>query len=229
MGFMGDSARTRAQIFAADKPKNIPEEEKAFAEILTEYAKENRTVTIPEIQKHFSVNYYTAFEAVKSLVESQVLKFTGGINYECLVKEAPAEEPTTALEKANADHGVFPDARLHEFIKRLRSGTNADDNDDDNADDRSDNVETDEEELRYRALKLCVEMNEASVSMLQRKFPIGYIKACKLIDWMEDKGYVSVSEGSKPRKILITKEEFDKIFTESGCRKLCILTRPTTI
>ena len=50
--------------------------------------------------------------------------------------------------------------------------------------------------------------------MFQRSFPIGYIRSCKLIDWMESKGYVSVGGGSTPRKVLITKEEFEKLYNE---------------
>ncbi len=59
-----------------------------------------------------------------------------------------------------------------------------------------------------RALKFCIQQNQASVSMLQRRFPIGYMKACKIIDWMERMNYVSVSAGSKPRSVLVSMEEF---------------------
>ena len=72
----------------------------------------------------------------------------------------------------------------------------------------------DEEELRFKALKLIIEKDVASVSLFQRTFPIGYIRSCKLIDWMESKGYVSKGDGSTPRKVLITKEEFDKLYSE---------------
>jgi S-DNA-T family DNA segregation ATPase FtsK/SpoIIIE len=44
--------------------------------------------------------------------------------------------------------------------------------------------------------------------MIQRRFPVGYIKACKIIDWMENMNYITQSEGSKPRKVLLSKEEF---------------------
>ncbi len=59
-----------------------------------------------------------------------------------------------------------------------------------------------------KALKFCVEANGASVSMIQRRFPVGYIKACKIIDWMENMNYVTKSEGSKQRKVLLSKDEF---------------------
>ncbi len=64
------------------------------------------------------------------------------------------------------------------------------------------------DETFIKALKYCVTSNQASVSMIQRRFPVGYIKACKIIDWMENMNYVTQSEGSKPRKVLMSKEEF---------------------
>ncbi len=65
-----------------------------------------------------------------------------------------------------------------------------------------------------KALKYCVTSNQASVSMIQRRFPVGYIKACKIIDWMEKMNYVTQSEGSKPRKVLLSKDEFLMTFGE---------------
>ena len=65
-----------------------------------------------------------------------------------------------------------------------------------------------------KALYYCVISNQASVSMIQRRFPVGYIKACKIIDWMENMNYVTQSEGSKPRKVLLTKEEFLNTYGE---------------
>ncbi len=65
-----------------------------------------------------------------------------------------------------------------------------------------------------KALHYCVTSNQASVSMIQRRFPVGYIKACKIIDWMENMNYVTQSEGSKPRKVLLSKEEFLNTYGE---------------
>ncbi|MDE6613191.1 MAG: hypothetical protein K2K28_01385, partial [Clostridia bacterium] len=63
-----------------------------------------------------------------------------------------------------------------------------------------------------QALKYCVTSNQASVSMIQRRFPVGYIKACKIIDWMENMNYITHSEGSKPRKVILSREEFEKTY-----------------
>lgn len=80
------------------------------------------------------------------------------------------------------------------------------------ADDNESNIETKIDDTFIKALKYCVTSNQASVSMIQRRFPVGYIKACKIIDWMEKMNYVTQSEGSKPRKVLLSKDEFFMTF-----------------
>lgn len=57
------------------------------------------------------------------------------------------------------------------------------------------------DELYHEAVELVVEMQTASVSMLQRKFRIGYNRAARLIDEMEQRGVVGPYEGSKPRRV----------------------------
>ncbi|WP_280637184.1 DNA translocase FtsK [Alkalihalobacillus sp. BA299] len=62
-----------------------------------------------------------------------------------------------------------------------------------------------EDELYQSAVELVMEMNTASVSMLQRRFRIGYTRAARLIDEMEARGIVGPYEGSKPREVLVSK------------------------
>ncbi|KAA0547879.1 DNA translocase FtsK [Bacillus sp. BGMRC 2118] len=62
-----------------------------------------------------------------------------------------------------------------------------------------------EDELFDDAVSLVLEMQTASVSMLQRRFRIGYTRAARLIDAMEERGIVGPYEGSKPREVLMTK------------------------
>ena len=58
------------------------------------------------------------------------------------------------------------------------------------------------------ALELAVNSGKISTSLIQRKLSLGYGRAAKLIDRMEQLGYVSPPEGQKPRDVLITKEQF---------------------
>ena len=60
-----------------------------------------------------------------------------------------------------------------------------------------------EDELYDEAVQLVVEMQTASVSMLQRRFRVGYTRVARLIDAMEMNGVVYPYEGSKPREVLI--------------------------
>ncbi|RPF55937.1 FtsK/SpoIIIE family DNA translocase [Aquisalibacillus elongatus] len=64
-----------------------------------------------------------------------------------------------------------------------------------------------DDDLYEDAVQLIVQMQSASVSMLQRKFRIGYTRAARLIDAMEERGIVGPYEGSKPRKVLVSQYE----------------------
>jgi S-DNA-T family DNA segregation ATPase FtsK/SpoIIIE len=65
------------------------------------------------------------------------------------------------------------------------------------------NDEENDDELLSLAYKLVVETGKASTSFLQRKLKIGYARAARLLDLLEEKGIVGPAEGSKPRKVLI--------------------------
>ncbi|MEK3808878.1 DNA translocase FtsK [Bacillus sp. FSL H8-0547] len=67
------------------------------------------------------------------------------------------------------------------------------------------------DDLYDDAVQLVLEMQTASVSMLQRRFRVGYTRAARLIDAMEDRGVVGPYEGSKPREVLISKDHYDEV------------------
>lgn len=66
-----------------------------------------------------------------------------------------------------------------------------------------------EDELLPEAIELVVQAQQASVSMLQRRFRIGYNRAARIIDMMEDRQIIGPSDGSRPRSVLISEEELD--------------------
>ncbi len=68
------------------------------------------------------------------------------------------------------------------------------------------------DELFLRALSLAVTSGNVSISQLQRRFGIGYARAGGLVDKMERFGYVSGNEGSKARRVLLTREEYESKF-----------------
>jgi len=65
-----------------------------------------------------------------------------------------------------------------------------------------------QDELLPQALGIVVEAGYASVSLLQRRMNVGYPRAARLIDRMQEMGYVGPFEGSKPRKVVITAAQF---------------------
>ena len=71
--------------------------------------------------------------------------------------------------------------------------------------------EEDGDELLPAAVEVVLETGQASVSMLQRRLKLGYSRAARLVDQMEERGIVGPFEGSKPRQLLITREQWQQI------------------
>ena len=65
-----------------------------------------------------------------------------------------------------------------------------------------------EDDLTEDAIAFILKSKQASVSMLQRRFRIGYNRAARIIDEIEEKGIIGPSDGSRPRQVLITEEEY---------------------
>ncbi len=79
--------------------------------------------------------------------------------------------------------------------------------------ERNDVQGTEEEadELLSDAIDLVVKSGQASVSMLQRRFRIGYNRAARIMDMMEARGIVSAQDGSRPRQVLLSEEELKQM------------------
>ena len=72
----------------------------------------------------------------------------------------------------------------------------------------------DTDELLPEAIELVVRSGQASVSMLQRRFRIGYNRAARIVDMMEARGIIGPQDGSRPRQVLMTEEELERLETE---------------
>ena len=79
-----------------------------------------------------------------------------------------------------------------------------------------DDVDGEFDELIDAAAEVVVETGQASVSMLQRRLKLGYARAARLVDQLEEKGIVGPFEGSKPRQLLITKEQWQELKYRQG-------------
>ncbi len=64
------------------------------------------------------------------------------------------------------------------------------------------------DDMMLRALGVGVEMGQISTSLVQRKLSLGYARAARIVDMLSEMGYVGPFEGAKPRKVLITREEY---------------------
>lgn len=83
-------------------------------------------------------------------------------------------------------------------------------------------VGNDYDELLPSAIEVVLEQGQASVSMLQRRLKLGYSRAARLVDQMEEKGIVGPFEGSKARQILITKEQWQEMQYKQGMHETVI-------
>ena len=78
-------------------------------------------------------------------------------------------------------------------------------------------VETNEkgvDPLMSQVLKMFIENGQASTSMIQRRFVVGYPRASRIMDQLQQAGYISPPDGSKPRTVFMTMEEYEEMFGE---------------
>lgn len=76
------------------------------------------------------------------------------------------------------------------------------------------NEDSECDELLPKSIEIGIEYGQISISMLQRRLRIGYARAARLIDEMEVRGIVSAFEGSKPRQMLISRDEYETLFEQ---------------
>ncbi len=119
--------------------------------------------------------------------------------------------------KSQAKGNVY-DAQALEDINRAaqkcskgKGGSDDYGNDDDGDDEDNSGILNDQQFLD--AVELAVKSGKISTSLIQRKISIGYGKAAKFIDYMEDMGIVSEPNGQKPRDVLVTKDEWHEMLS----------------
>ncbi|KGN02845.1 cell division protein FtsK [Clostridium novyi A str. 4570] len=93
------------------------------------------------------------------------------------------------------------------FIKDKKGPANYEQNIINEINTKVEKQDSDSDELMDEAIKIALENGQISTSLLQRRLKIGYNRAARIIDDMEDKGIISGKNGSKPRQILVDNEE----------------------
>lgn len=122
------------------------------------------------------------------------------------------------LQARDSTLGTVADEIIHQY---LRPGTplQVSKQQKDNDTEQESNLDTvqsngDQDELYDQAVQIIAETQQASVSLLQRRLRIGYTRAARIIDAMEDKKIIGPYEGTKPREVLITLDSVERIERE---------------
>ena len=121
----------------------------------------------------------------------------------CFVSD-PEVEAVTSYVKENYNT-VYDQQVLEEIEKKAAQTGNSKTT---VSDPEPNSEELDGDEMLPAAVDVILETGQASVSMLQRRLKLGYARAARLVDEMEEKGIVGPFQGSKPRSILMTKEQW---------------------
>ena len=150
--------------------------------------------------------------AVSSQVDSRTILDTQGA--EKLVGKGDMLLSIMGKDRIRVQGAFISDAEVNKVIEFVKGQV---DKVDYNADvltrierTDSDNAE-DSDELLPDAIDLVVRSGQASVSMLQRRFRVGYNRAARIMDMMEARGIVSMQDGSRPRQVLLTLEELEQM------------------
>lgn len=149
--------------------------------------------------------------AVSSQTDSRTIIDMGGAE-KLLGKGDMLFYPLGAAKPVRLQGAFISEAESDKIIEHIKNevGEHTYAND---IEEKISNVNTDEvssaDELLVECIEFVVANEQASASMLQRKFKIGFNRAARLIDDMQERGIVGPSEGSKPRKVLISKQDLE--------------------
>lgn len=117
-----------------------------------------------------------------------------------------SEEVQNVVQYVKEHNEAYFDERVYDYINNDKSSGGG------GGGDGDDSVEA----VYIDALRHVVQIGQASISMIQRRCSVGYPKAGKIIEWMENMGYISAFDGAKARKVLLTQEEFDSKYGDYG-------------
>ncbi len=133
------------------------------------------------------------------------------------VSDSEVDNIMSFLKKQNKGN-VYDEQALAEINsaaqKCSKGGKNTDDFDDADDGDEGGGYFNDPQFLH--ALQVAVSQGKIATSLIQRKLGIGYSKAAKFIDIMQEQGFVSEPNGQKAREVLITKDELDEVLARRG-------------
>ena len=121
----------------------------------------------------------------------------------CFVSDKEVEDVVKFIKDGGTaayDEAILDDIEKLAVQEKGKKGVSADAGEGGGFDDK--------DEMLPAAIECVVEMGQASTSLLQRRLKLGYARAARIIDQMEEMGVVGPFEGSKPRQVLISKEQW---------------------
>ncbi|NLY43617.1 MAG: DNA translocase FtsK [Clostridiaceae bacterium] len=153
--------------------------------------------------------------AVYSQVDSRTILDMAGAE-KLLGKGDMLFYPVGAAKPIRVQGGFISDKEVEDIVNYIKQHSGASYNDDiiEHIEKENEIVEEnpgDNDELLPQAIQLVVESGQASISMLQRRLKIGYARAARLMDQMEARGIVGGFEGSKPRQVLISRQQYNEM------------------
>lgn len=148
--------------------------------------------------------------AVSSQMDSRTILDMGGAE-KLLGKGDMLFYPVGEAKPLRVQGAFISDKEVESIVEYVKNQNDASYNDEIIEEIQSKNqkqdIDDEGDELLPKAIELAVENQQISISMLQRRLRIGYARAARIIDEMEDRNIIGGYEGSKPRKVLISKEE----------------------
>ncbi|KJS13871.1 MAG: cell division protein FtsK [Peptococcaceae bacterium BRH_c8a] len=151
--------------------------------------------------------------AVSSQIDSRTILDMGGAE-KLLGKGDMLFFPVGAAKPVRVQGAFLSDKEVENLVDFLKDQARPDYNDEVLQEHPgNETVETeDSDELLPQAARIFIESGTASISMLQRRLHVGYSRAARLVDIMERRGIVGGFEGSKPRAVLMTLEQYRHVF-----------------
>jgi S-DNA-T family DNA segregation ATPase FtsK/SpoIIIE len=156
--------------------------------------------------------------AVSSDTDSRTILDMGGAekllgNGDMLYYPVGAAKPVRIQGAYISDEEV---TRVTEYIKKQVDEEQLEYDEEILEEDQTVDLSHEEDEYLPEAIKLVVKSQKGSISMIQRKLRVGYNRAARMIDSMEKRNIVGPANGSQPREVLLTQEEFEELEKEDG-------------
>ena len=158
--------------------------------------------------------------SVSSQIDSRTILDMGGAE-KLLGKGDMLFLPMGASKPKRLQGAFVSDKEVERIVEFVKSDSSAHYNEDiiehieNGAEDHTASDDSDADDLLPQAIEIVVEIGQASASLLQRKLKVGYSRAGRLIDQLEERGIIGPHEGSKPRKVLMSRTEFQEMMVNS--------------